>query len=244
MTAATETKAENVRRMFDGLAPRYDLMNRMMTLGRDQAWRRFVVDRAQISQNGVFLDLASGTGDIAFEVKKRYPAVEVVAGDFSLGMLERGRIRPGGAAITWVACDAMNLPFGDAVFDGVTFGYLLRNVEDIDRTLAEVLRILKPGGRVVCLDTSPPPRGLLRPFVRCYLKYGLPLLGRMIAGQSSAYAYLSQSTLGFEEPEQLRTRFQQSGFQAVEYRRFMFGTIAVHWCQKPATAAQPQPKTI
>jgi len=225
-------KGAQVREMFDGLAPCYDRMNKIMTLGQDQRWRRFVVDRAQIQDGMHVLDLASGTGDIAFEIKDRYPNATVIAADFSLGMLHQGKSRPGGDQLQWVACDAMHLPFEDNSFDAVTFGYLLRNVEDIDVALREVRRVLKPQGRVVCLDTMPPPPGFLRPFLRAYLTYGLPLLGRMIAGNTGAYAYLSSSTLGFQDPESLMRHFEKAGFRNTTWKTFMFRTIAIHWCQE------------
>ena len=227
------SKAGEVRSMFDALAPKYDRMNRIMTFGRDQSWRRFVVDRAELSSGMTVLDLAGGTGDIGFEIKRRFSDTDVVVGDFSLGMLQRGRERPQGGGVRWVACDAMRLPFADATFDAVTFGYLLRNVDDIDVALREVRRVLKPGGRVVCLDTMPPPSGFMRPFLRAYLSYGLPLLGRLIAGNTGAYAYLCSSTLGFENPERLKQYFADAGFVRTVYRTFMFQTVAVHWAAAP-----------
>jgi len=226
-------KPARVRALFDRLAPRYDLMNRVMTLGQDQRWRRFVARRAEAVGEARVLDLAAGTGDIAFEVKRRWPEADVVAADFSINMLLHGRRRPHGERVRWIACDAMNLPFPDGWFDAVVFGYLLRNVGDIDRTLREAWRALKPGGRIVCLDTSPPPRGPLRPLIRLYLRRGLPLLGRMLARDADAYDYLCQSTLEFETPEALAARFVHAGFAEVEWRRFMFGTVAVHWARKP-----------
>ena len=223
------SKGSQVRTMFDQLAPRYDLMNRVMTLGQDMRWRRFVVDKAHLNNGDRVLDLASGTGDIAFEVKSRYPDSRVFAADFSLGMLHQGKRRKGGDSLVWVACDAQHLPFEDHSFDAVTFGYLLRNVESIPVALKEINRVLKPGGRVVCLDTMPPPAGLMAPFVRLYLKYGLPILGRLIAGDTGSYTYLSDSTLGFQEPKALARLFEEAGFQATHWRTYMFQTIAVHW---------------
>jgi len=229
-------KGAQVQDMFDDLAPRYDLMNRIMTLGQDQRWRRFVVEQADLEAKANVLDLAAGTGDIAFEVKRRFPEAVVYAGDFSIGMLHCGRRRPGGDGVLWVGCDAMSLPFSDGVFDAVTFGYLLRNVENIDTALSEVWRVLKPGGRVVCLDTVP-PSGFLGPFIRAYLRLGLPLLGRLFAGNPDAYTYLSDSTLGFQDPESLKRLFVKNGFGDVSWRNFMFKTVAVHWARKPSVSS-------
>lgn len=227
----TAGKGAQVQSMFDRIAPSYDLMNRLMTFGRDQYWRRFVVDRAQVDKGDAFLDLASGTGDIAFEVRRRNSSSRIVAADFSTGMLEKGKTRPEGATVSWVACDAMNLPFTSESFDAVTFGYLLRNVESIPQTLSEVKRVLKPGGRVVCLDTTP-PRGILKPFINLYFKIALPVLGKLIAGDAGAYTYLSQSTMAFETPQELVDAFQKAGFEKVTFKTFMMGTIAVHWAEK------------
>lgn len=229
------SKAGQVQSMFDRLAPSYDRMNRIIALGQDVRWRRFVIECAELTAAERVLDLASGTGDIALAIKQSYPSVDVVAGDFSLGMLEVGRERPGGLDLRWIACDAMNLPFADASFDAVCFAFLLRNVDDIDVALSEIHRVLKPGGRAVCLDTCP-PRGPFAFLTKSYLRFGLPALGRMIARDGAAYSYLSESTLGFRKPEEVREDFQRAGFLAVTYRRFMLGTIAVHWGYKPEAA--------
>ena len=227
-----ESKGNRVRVMFDELAPHYDLMNRIMTLGQDQRWRRYVVKQADLKSGARVLDLASGTGDIAFEVLRKVPDADVIAGDFSLGMMQKGRARPNGERLRWVGCDAMKLPFADASFDAVTFGYLLRNVEDIDITLRECFRVVKPGGRVICLDTMP-PRGVTAPFVRAYCSLALPLLGRIFAGNPDAYIYLSGSTMDFHDPETLAEMFRRNGFSEVSFRTFMFRTVAVHQARRP-----------
>ena len=227
------SRSGKIQTMFDRLAPRYDFMNRVMTFGQDQRWRRYVLERSALPPEGDLLDLAAGTGDIAFLAKRKFPKCRVVAGDFSLGMLAQGKARPGGEAIHWIACDALKLPFADQSFDAVTFGYLLRNVTDIDQALREIYRVLRPGGTAVCLDTTPPPPGLMAPFINFYLKHGLPLLGRVLAGNAASYAYLSNSTLGFQTPERLAEIFAQNGFHNTEFRRFMLKTIAVHWASKP-----------
>lgn len=226
------SKGPGVQRMFDAIAGRYDLMNRVMTLGQDQKWRRFVVETAGNPGEGWMLDLATGTGDIAALSCNSYPKARVVGGDFSLNMLREARKRFLDSKIRWQACDANMLPFGDNVFESVTFGYLLRNVDDAVRVLREVRRVLKPGGRVVCLDTTPPARNILYPFIRLYFAYGIPLLGRMIADDEAAYAYLTGSTMDFYSAEALADGFRQAGLEDVGYRKFMLGTIGVHWGRK------------
>jgi len=220
--------------MFDRIAGRYQLMNALMTFGRDRAWRRAVVRAAALPPGGRLLDLASGTGDIALEALREDPGARVTAADFSLEMMRVGRRRSGGGRLVWCGADALALPFADASFDAVTSGYLLRNVADRAAAFREQARVVKPGGRVVCLDTSPPPASPLRPLVRLYLRRIIPLLGRLIAGERSAYAYLSASTEGFKSPAELADIMRNAGLVEVRYQRFMAGTIAVHVGTRPA----------
>ena len=228
------SKGPGVQRMFDAIAGRYDLMNRVMTLGQDQKWRRFVVERAGDPGSGRMLDLATGTGDIAAIIRRSHPEAMVIGTDFSRNMLAEAKRRFPDAAISWQACDANHLPFADDAFESVTFGYLLRNVDDVSAVLKEVRRVLRPGGRVVCLDTTPPARNLLYPFVRFYLRFGIPLLGRMIASDEAAYSYLTGSTMDFYSASALAGLFTRAGFKDVGYKKFMLGTIGVHWGQKQA----------
>jgi demethylmenaquinone methyltransferase/2-methoxy-6-polyprenyl-1,4-benzoquinol methylase len=232
-SGATGAPAD-VRAMFDRIAGRYQLMNALMTFGRDRAWRRAVVLAAALPAGGRLLDLASGTGDIALEALRLDPGARVTAADFSLEMMRVGRRRPDGGRIAWCAADALALPFADACFDAVTSGYLLRNVADRLGAFREQARVVRPGGRVVCLDTSPPPATPLRPFVLLYLRRIVPLLGRLIAGERSAYAYLSASTEGFKTPAELAAIMREAGLVDVSFRRFMAGTIAVHVGTRPA----------
>jgi len=218
--------------MFDAIAGRYDLMNRVMTMGQDQKWRRFVVEMAGDPGRGLTLDLATGTGDIGALMISTHPGARVVGGDFSLNMLKEAKKRFASKKISWQACDANMLPFTDNTFESVTFGYLLRNVDDALRVLTEVRRVLRPGGRVVCLDTTPPDKNLLYPFVRLYFRYGIPILGRLIASDQAAYAYLTGSTMDFYDAKQLARIFSEAGFTGVGYKKFMLGTIGVHWGEK------------
>jgi demethylmenaquinone methyltransferase/2-methoxy-6-polyprenyl-1,4-benzoquinol methylase len=226
------SKGPGVQRMFDAIARRYDLMNRVMTLGQDQRWRRFVVKMAGDPADSRTLDLATGTGDIAALMVETHPRATVMAGDFSLNMLKEAQSRFAGKVIHWHACDANALPFADGSFASVTFGYLLRNVDDAGRVLREVRRVLRPGGRVVCLDTTPPRKNLLYPLVRCYFRFGIPIMGKMIADDAAAYAYLTGSTMDFYRAEELAALFVAAGFTHVGYRKFMLGTIGVHWGEK------------
>lgn len=224
---------ERVRAMFGRIAGRYDLMNRLITFGRDRAWRRRVVDEAALPPGGRLLDLGTGTGDIAFEALRREGSVRAVGADFTLPMLRVGRARACGSRVLWCGADALRLPFRDALFDAVTSGYLLRNVADPLAAFREQARVVRPGGRVVCLDTSPPPRSLLRPLVLLHLRVVIPLLGRLVAREAAAYRYLPQSTQAFKTPEELAALMREAGLRDVRWRGFMLGTIAIHVGVRP-----------
>ncbi|NNF45772.1 MAG: ubiquinone/menaquinone biosynthesis methyltransferase [Desulfofustis sp.] len=218
--------------MFDAIADRYDLMNRVMTFGQDRRWKDFVVDRGGEIVDGWALDLACGTGEIAAQFRRSNPEARIVGADFSRNMLIRAQQDLSAASIRFQACDANHLPYRDGVFRAVSFGYLLRNVDDSLMVLKEVYRVLSEGGRVICLDTTPPARNLLYPLIRVYLAVVIPLLGRLIARDRSAYAYLTGSTMEFHDADTLARLFEEAGFSQVAYKKFMFGTIAVHWGTK------------
>lgn len=223
--------------MFGRIAPRYDLMNRLMTLGRDQAWRRFVVHMAALPGTGHLLDVASGTGMIAIEALRKHPGLSATACDFSMEMMLEGRRRHEASAVKWCCADGLRLPFGDNTFDSVTSGFLIRNVDDPLAAFQEQVRVVKPGGRVVCLDTSPPPETGLGFLVRFQLNTVIPLLGKWIAGDSAAYRYLPESTKAFKSPEALTAVMNSAGLTSVAYRTFMLKTIVVLFGTKPPSPA-------
>lgn len=226
--------SNEVQAMFGRIAPRYDLMNRLMTFGQDRGWRRFMVKQLNLRPDAKLLDIATGTGDIAFEVRQQYPTAQVVATDFALPMMLVGKDRPAGRGVTWSAADALNLPFPDASFDAIVSGYLFRNVPDIERALSEQLRVLKPNGIMATLDTSPPPDNLLKPFIMIHLKYVIPTLGGLITPDPDAYTYLPSSTLRYKTPADFARLMGEAGFQTVQYKQFMFQTMALHWGVKPS----------
>jgi len=234
-------KAVRVRKMFGRISGRYDLMNRLMTFGQDRSWRRYVVKKAALPKGGRLLDVGTGTGDIALEALRSDPTLSVTAADFSLRMMQVGRRRPAGQKVFWCHSDALNLPFPDAHFDAVTSGYLVRNVIDVRQAFEEQMRVVKPGGRVVCLDTSPVPRSALRPFVVFHLKVVIPLLGHLLTRNRAAYMYLPESTQAFMAPEQVASIMRSAGLKDVSYRRFMLGTMAVHTGRRPCLSPFPKP---
>jgi demethylmenaquinone methyltransferase / 2-methoxy-6-polyprenyl-1,4-benzoquinol methylase len=228
-----EERAKYVQGMFARIAGRYDLMNRMMTAGQDGRWRRIVIQEARVLANGRLLDIATGTGDIALEGLRQVPGLKAVGGDFTIEMMQAGKKEPKRQAIQWTAADTLALPFPDNCFDAVTSGFLMRNVIDVPGAFREQMRVTRSGGRVVVLESSPPKKNVLRPFIRFHLNVVIPTLGRLIAGESDAYRYLPDSTQQFQEPESLAAMMRQVGLTDVRYRMFMFGTIAIHTGQKP-----------
>ena len=221
-----------VQRMFGRIAPHYDLMNRLMTFGQDARWRREAVRKLEIPAGAAILDAGAGTGDISLHIRHTRPDVRVIACDLTPAMIRVGRKRTGAEKILWVAADARHLPFARERFDGVISGYLLRNVGDLDRALAEQHRVMKPGGRWVSLDTTPPQKNILQPFLRFHLQVIIPLLGRLVAGDAEAYRYLPDSTEGFLEAGCLAGRIRAAGIGSVGYVRRMLGTMAIHWGHK------------
>jgi demethylmenaquinone methyltransferase/2-methoxy-6-polyprenyl-1,4-benzoquinol methylase len=226
-------KSRAVQNMFGQIAERYDLMNRLMTFGQDQVWRRCVVRAAALPKGGTLLDAGTGTGRIGQEALEHEAQSTVVGSDFSLEMMRVGRQRKEGSRMLWCAGDAMHLPFKSACFDVVTSGYLIRNVSDALQAFSEQVRVVKPGGRVVCLDTSPPPDNFFRALVLFFLNTVIPVMGQLVSGNRSAYTYLPETTKEFFTPGQLARMMQTAGLADVMYRKFMFGTIAVHVGTKP-----------
>ena len=228
-----EARARYVQGMFSRIAGRYDLMNRLMTGGQDGRWRRHVIQEARLTGGRRLLDIATGTGDIALEGQRQHPRIQAIGGDFTIEMMQVGAADPRRATIRWVAADTLALPFPDSVFDAVTSGFLMRNVIDVAGAFHEQLRVTKPGGRVVVLESSPPKKNLLRPFIRFHLNHVIPALGKLVTGDSDAYGYLPDSTQRFQDPESLVRLMRKAGLKDVHFKLFMFGTIAIHVGQKP-----------
>jgi demethylmenaquinone methyltransferase/2-methoxy-6-polyprenyl-1,4-benzoquinol methylase len=233
MSNLTGTKrSKYVQSMFGRIAHRYDLLNRLMTMGQDVGWRKQAIGKLEIKAGDTVLDLGAGTGDLAFEAIRRHPEAFVIASDFTIEMVLVGKQRPNGDKVSWVIADAMHLPFASECADAVVSGYLLRNVSDVGQTLAEHHRVMKSGGRAASLDTTPPRRNLLRPFLEFYLHRVIPILGKLVAGEAEAYTYLPSSTEQFLTAETLAKRLEQAQFTTVGFVRKMFGTMAIHWGRK------------
>ena len=212
--------------MFDRIAPVYDVMNRVMTAGLDRRWRKLAV-REVVWPGDRVLDVCCGTGDLAVEAERR--GGRVVGLDFSEQMLERARTKSG--TIEWVRGDALNLPFADGEFDAATVGFGIRNLDDLDRGLRELLRVLRPSGKLAVLEITR-PRGVLRPFFRVWLDAMIPLAGRFLPG-GKAYTYLPASVRRFPGPEDLSKLLESAGFRDVRYRLLGGGSVALHTGEKP-----------
>jgi demethylmenaquinone methyltransferase / 2-methoxy-6-polyprenyl-1,4-benzoquinol methylase len=222
MTAGTGTlPAEGVRTMFDRIAPVYDAMNHLMTAGLDRRWRR-VAAEAVVRPGDRVLDACCGTGDFALADARA--GGRVTGLDFSERMLERARAKS--SAVEWVQGDALALPFEDGSFDAATVGFGVRNLEDLERGLVELRRVLRAGGRLGVLEITR-PRGGLAPFYRLWFEKGVPLVGRVVSG-SSAYTYLPASVRRFPGPEDLAGLLRKAGFGDVRYRLFARGIVALH----------------
>ena len=222
MTAETgRLAADGVRRMFDRIAPVYDAMNRLMTMGFDRRWRRATVEQV-VRPGDRVLDACCGTGDLALEAQRRGGVVTGL--DFSDRMLERARRKA--PALQWVQGDLLALPFEDGAFDAATVGFGVRNVADLEAGLRELRRVLRVGGRLGILEITT-PEGRLAPFYRVWFDRVIPVLGRVLPG-GSAYAYLPASVRRFPDPDDLAGLLAAAGFQKVRFRLFAGGIVALH----------------
>jgi demethylmenaquinone methyltransferase/2-methoxy-6-polyprenyl-1,4-benzoquinol methylase len=229
-----EHKVAYVREMFGRIAGRYDLMNCLMTFGRDRSWRRYTVSQLGMGngQASTVLDVATGTGDLAIEALQQHPEARVVGLDFVSEMLalaqQKASAHLGPQSLFLSAGDALQLPFTDALFDAVVTGFALRNVTDIPAAFAEMARVTRPGGHVACLEIAKPRTPFFRQLFAFYFYRLVPLLGGWITGQPSAYAYLPHSLTAFLTPDEIADVMSQTGWRDVRYKRLMLGTVAVH----------------
>jgi len=210
-----------VRSMFDRISPVYDAMNRTMTVGLDQRWRRATV-AAVVRPGDRVLDACCGTGDLA--VAAQEVGGTVTGLDFSERMLERARRKSG--QVEWVQGDALALPFSDGSFDAATVGFGVRNLDELGGGLVELRRVLRPGGRLAILEITK-PSGLLAPFYRLWFDGFVPLLGKLLPG-GSAYTYLPASVRRFPGPDELAALLRGAGFEDVRWRTFAGGIVALH----------------
>ena len=236
---APEQKALYVQRMFDAIARRYDLVNRLMTFGLDQGWRRFAVSevtagRSRCAGDLRALDVGTGTGDFLPLLQHALPGALVVGVDFSLPMMLAGlsKVEELGGHGAYIGGDALKLPFADESFDAVTTGFAMRNVADLPAALQEIWRVTRPGGRFACLEVAQPAHPVLRLGHQMYFNYVVPLIGRAIAGHGEAYTYLPQSAERFPRPAELSALLLGAGWHNPRYRLLGLGAVAVHTAEK------------
>ena len=242
-TPPVRKEAATVRRMFGAIAPRYDLLNHLLSGGLDVLWRRAAA-RALLADLGEppgrgwrVLDLCAGTLDMACAVADRREfRGKAVAADFALPMLRRGRRKLGGRRARRVApvcADGLGLPFPDAAFDAVTVAFGVRNLEDLAGGLAEVLRVLGPGGRLAVLEFSRPANAVFRGLYRIYNRSVLPAVGGAISGHPEAYRYLPDTVAAWPDAPALARRIREAGFADVRFRTLTGGIVALHEARRP-----------
>lgn len=224
-----QDKSEDVQAMFASIAPTYDLLNRSLSMGVDRLWRKEAVALALAHNPERILDVATGTADFAIELKQAAPGAAVTGSDFVPEMLEIGRtkVKAKELDIALEHGDALSLPYPDGSFDAITCSFGFRNFADYARGLAEMWRVLAPGGRLVILEFPPPAKGLFGTLFRFYFQQILPRIGGLVSGNREAYTYLPESTLAFPEPERLAQLMRATGFRT-RYQLLTFGIAAIH----------------
>lgn len=221
--------AELVQRMFDRVAPRYDLANTLLSVGQDRHWRRVAAAAIGARRGDLVLDVASGTGMLARDLGAS--GAEVVALDFSWNMLRAGADR-GDPLLLWCNADGTRLPFADATFDAVTIAFGLRNLPDIAAGLAEMARVTKPGGQILVLEFSTPVRAAFRILYHRYLLGCLPCAARLVTSDPAAYRYLAESIVAWPDQRALASRIAAAGFQQVRWKNLTGGIVAAHHARR------------
>ena len=224
-----------IEAMFGDIAARYDLMNRLMTVGLDGRWRRMAAGQARLAPHDEALDACCGTGDLTFSLADACPSCAVTGLDFTPEMLVRAREKAAtrqrhGVPVPreFVAGDLLELPFDDGRFAAVTVGWGVRNVPDVPGAFREMARVTRSGGRVVCLESTQAPDGFGRRFHDVWMGRVVPVLGRLVTGDPSAYAYLPASVAAFPRADELAAIMSGAGLVNVRYRRLGFGAVALH----------------
>ncbi len=233
-------KTEQVREMFDSIAPAYDFMNRAMTLGIDRWWRRVAIKRLKASHPGHILDVATGTGDFAILLHKKLKAPDITGIDLSQGMLDvaRRKVVERGLdqVISFEQGDCLDMRFADNSFDAVTVAFGVRNFEHLDRGYREMARVLRPGGMLCVLELSTPTNRLVRWFYDIYTLHIIPWMGSLKSGDGSAYRYLPQSIAAVPQGEAMLALMRQAGLQQCRFTPLTLGVCTIYTAVKPTTA--------
>ena len=224
--------------LFARISGHYDLMNDVMTLGMHRGWKRQTARLATGALSGPALDVSTGTGDLAFQLARHAGADCIVGLDLLPEMIARARVkaaRQKSAKVSFMVGDALSLPFPTGTFACTTAGFSLRNMPDARQAIMEMARVVMPGGRVALLELSPMKTGLKARLFRLYFHGMVPLIGKLIARDRAAYTYLPQSVDRFYDADELADIMRDSGLEMVNYRRLGFGTVCLHWGDKPET---------
>jgi demethylmenaquinone methyltransferase/2-methoxy-6-polyprenyl-1,4-benzoquinol methylase len=243
MSAASHPRDQAVQSMFDRIAGRYDLLNRIISFHLDTCWRNRAIRTLLTAENPLIVDLGTGTGDMAFNAAKIAGAnARIVGLDFSLQMIrlaERKRRRvQRGANTAFLQASALEAPIKGAIFDGAMTAFVLRNVSDLPRFFGEAHRLLKPGGKFVSLDMFPPSSGWFSSLYAIYFYRLMPWLGGLLSNDRKAYQYLSDSVRQFHPPEAVATLIEQAGFVEVKMQKFLRGAVCMHVATKSPTSAE------
>ncbi len=225
-------RERQVQQIFSEIAPRYDLLNHVLSLNIDRSWRRKAVDRLGWIEKpgGTYLDACAGTFDLSLELAQRSDFVgRVVASDFAHPMLVEGMGKISESAVDAVCGDSLRLPFPDNTFSGATVGFGVRNLSDLAAGLEEFQRVLKPGARLVVLEFTVPPNRIMRMGYHVYFHHILPVVGRVVSGHPWAYTYLPESVKEFPGPTAFGTAFEDAGFSGVGWKLLTGGIAAIHW---------------
>lgn len=234
--APGEATTERVRGIFSEIADRYDTFNKLASLGIDKGWRRELVRACAADSGSRILDLCAGTGDVALAIAQQAAPAEIVVTDFTPEMLAIAEIKgaqySGRTQLSYLHADAQSLPFDNASFDVVTVAFGVRNLPHRDRNFAEVMRVLKPGGRYVILEFSRPPFAPWRAVYHVYLRVVIPALGGMLTGDREGFVYLNDSIRRFPAQSELSAELRAGGFSAVTWKNLSGGIVALHTAVK------------
>lgn len=229
-------KASQVRDMFDNIAPAYDTMNRLMTLGIDRSWRHRCVKKVAAAHPSAILDLATGTGDMAIEMARAIPAAHVTGADLSQGMIDIGRqkVERHGLQerVTLEVADALALPFPDGSFDVITIAFGVRNFEHLEDGYREMQRVLRPGGLLVVLELTPPASAVVKPFYNLYTRGIIPAIGRMVSRDSRAYTYLPQSIAAVPARDRMTAIMTHAGLKNAAWQNLTLGVATIYTATK------------
>lgn len=231
-------KAEQVREMFDNIAPAYDFMNRAMTFGIDRSWRKKAIKMLAAKNPTSILDVATGTGDLAILMAQRTDARSITGIDLSEGMIEIGhkKVLQAGLSerITLQAGDCLNLPMADDTFDAVTVAYGVRNFENLLAGYREMLRVLRPGGTLTVIELATPTSTIIRPLYSLYTRWIIPTVGRLVSKDVRAYSYLPESIAAVAQRDEMTALMAEAGFSDTTWRSLTFGTCMIYTGQKPS----------